>query len=95
MCIKGHNAIPVNFPVRVEPKQRVQSVNLPAKRIEIREYSVRVRILSIGITCLYLSPEVNLKLKIRPLPCPSSTELAIYLGYLRAGWLGWWLVFTL
>jgi len=44
MGIKGHNAIPVNFPVKAEPKQRGQRVKPPVKRIEIREYLVRVRI---------------------------------------------------
>jgi len=63
MRFKGNEAIPVNFPVKAEPKQRVHSVKPAVKRIEIREYTSEGSNLSIGITPSLMFVEVLPKLK--------------------------------
>ena len=66
MRFKGNEAIPVNFPVKAEPKQRVHRVKPAVKRIEIREDTSWGSSPPFGIHPSLASAEVRFKLKFPP-----------------------------
>ena len=63
MRFKGNEAIPVNFPVKAEPKQRVHKLKPAVKGIEIREYTSEAPNPITGSSCLCLSTDVYFELK--------------------------------